>query len=329
MKRFISMTRLLALAGLSFSTLVQAQEPSSLTRTTSGKIEFTSVARDSSTAQAVSRTLKFTDVISGDLQFPDRHGEVAAMVILHGSGGPNRTTATEWAPWLRSLGIATFTVDSFTSRGINSTVGDQSQISYPASALDALVALKVIAKHPRIDRNRIGVIGFSRGGAATQMAAIDTFRKGVIDDDLKFAVHLAFYGSCSRVGKTTGSPIVHFFGAEDDQFNEVGCKEATEFIKSLGGQIDLVIYRGARHGFDSNQGAPHLERNMVTVGKCRQMFDMDKNQFFVDGRSVTLAEYNDYGKTCAGKGMWYQMHGSAKEASRTRVREEVERMLKP
>ncbi len=320
---------MLTLAALAFPALMQAQELRPLTGATAGKIEFTSVARASSTAQAVSRTLKFTDLISGDLQFPDRHGQVAAMVVLHGSGGPNRTTATEWALWLRSLGIATFTVDSFTSRGIANTVADQSQISYPASALDALVALKVIAKHPRIDRNRIGVIGFSRGGAATQMAAIDTFRKGVIDDDLKFAVHLAFYGSCSRVGKTTGSPIVHFFGAEDDQFNEVGCKEATEFIKSLGGQIDLVIYRGARHGFDSNQGAPHLERNMVTVGKCRQMFDMDKNQFFVEGRSVTAAEYNDYGKTCAKNGMWYQMHASAKDASRTRVREEVERILKP
>lgn len=325
----IQWPHLLVLIALGLCPLAQAQELSPLTATTTGKIEFMSVARDSGTVQAVRKTLKFTDPISGDLQFPDRSGVVPAMVVLHGSGGPNRTTATEWARWLRAMGVATFNVDSFTSRAIANTVGDQSQISYPASALDALVALKVLAKHPRIDRNRIGVIGFSRGGAATQMAAIDAFRKGVIDDDLKFAVHLAFYGSCSRVGKTTGAPIVHFFGADDDQFNEVGCKEATEFTQRLGGDIDLVIYRGARHGFDSNQGPAFLERSMVTVGKCRQMFDMDNNKFTVEGRPVTSAEYDAYSKTCASTGMWYQMQASAKDASRERVKREVERVLKP
>ncbi|MFM8534352.1 MAG: dienelactone hydrolase family protein [Acidimicrobiia bacterium] len=326
---FILPTLLPALAGLGFSAIVQAQELRPLHEATSGKIEFTSVARDSSTAQAVRKTLKFTESISGDLQFPDKPGTVPAMVVLHGSGGPKQTTATEWAPWIRSLGVATFTVDSFTSRSIANTAGDQSQISYPASALDALVALKVIAKHPRIDRNRIGVIGFSRGGAAAQMSAVDNFRKGVMDDDLKFAVHLAFYGSCSRVGKTTGAPIVHFFGADDDQFTEAGCKEATDFIKNLGGEVDLVIYKGARHGFDSNQGSSSLVREMMTVGNCHQMFDMDNNKFFVEGRSVTSAEYDAYSKTCARKGMWYQMQFTAKNASRDRVKYEVERVLKP
>ena len=320
---------LLALLALGVSIVVRAQELSPLDATTVGRIDFVSVARDSSTAQAMSRSLKFTDSISGDLQFPDRHGKLAAMVIMHGSGGPRRTTATDWAPWLRSLGVATFIVDSFTSRAIVNTVDDQSRISYPASALDALIALKVIARHPRIDRNRIGVIGFSRGGTAAQMAAVDAFRRGVIDDDLKFALHLVFYGSCSRVGRTTGAPIVHFFGAEDDQFNEVGCRESTEFIRSLGGRVELVVYSGARHGFDSNQIAPYLERGMVTVGRCHQMFDMDRNQFYVQGRPVTAAEYTAYSRTCSSKGMWYQMHSSSREASRVRVRDEITRALEP
>lgn len=134
---FILPTLLPALAGLGFSAIVQAQELRPLHEATSGKIEFTSVALDSSTAQAVRKTLKFTESISGDLQFPDKPGAVPAMVVLHGSGGPNQTTATEWSRWIRSLGVATFTVDSFTSRSIANTVSDQSQISYPASALDA------------------------------------------------------------------------------------------------------------------------------------------------------------------------------------------------
>lgn len=298
-----------------------------LSETTSGKIEFMSVAANSSTGQTVRKSLRLTDRISGDLRFPDRSGKLPAMVVLHGSGGPNRTTGTEWASWLQSIGVATFAVDSFSGRSIVDTGSDQTQISYPASALDALLALKVLSQHPRIDRNRIGVIGFSRGGAATQMAATEVFRRAVIDDDLKFALHLAFYGSCSRVGKTTGVPIVHFFGSADDQFNETGCKQATEFLKNLGADVDLVIFKGARHGFDSNQVTPYLERTAVTVGKCHQMFDMDNNKFFVERRLVTNKEYDAYSKSCSSRGMWYQMDSLAKAASRERVKLEVERIL--
>jgi dienelactone hydrolase len=306
-----------------------AQEVAPITESTAGKIEFMSVARDSSTAQSAKRTLKFTDQISGILEFPDKPGKVPAMVVLHGSGGPNYTTATEWAQWLRTLGVATFLVDSFTARSIVNTIGDQSQISFPTSGLDALVALKVISKHPRIDRNRIGVIGFSRGGVATQVSGFEVFRKGVMDDDLKFALHLPFYGSCTRVGKTTGAPIVHFFGSDDDQFNEAGCKRSTEFMRNSGGNIELVIYKGARHGFDSNQVKPYLERTMVTVGKCNQMFDQDNQKYWVEDKPVTAAEYNAYFKSCSSKGMWYQMDSSSKNASRERVKQEVERILKP
>ena len=329
----MQLIKMVALVTATFAVAFSAtaQEVVPISEATAGRIEFMSAARDSSTAQSAKKALKFTDQISGTLEFPDKPGKVPAMVVLHGSGGPNHTTATEWAQWLRAQGVATFLVDSFTGRAIVNTVSDQSQLSIPASGLDALVALKVLGKHPRIDRNRIGVIGFSRGGAGAQIASFEVFRKGVMDDDLKFAVHLPFYGTCSRVGKTTGAPIVHFFGSDDDMYNETRCQWATEFTRKLGGNIELVIYKGARHGFDSNQVKPYLERSMVTVGKCNQMFDQDNNKYWNEdpNREVSVAEYNAYTKSCTSKGLWYQMDSSAKNASRERVKQEVERNLKP
>lgn len=316
------------LAGIS---AVAAQEIVPITETTEGRIDFMSAAKDTPNTHAIRKSVKLTDQIYGILEFPDNprmvNGKVAAMVVLHGSGGPNYTVAPKWARWLREQGVATFLVDSFTPRSIVNTIGSQEQISYTASGLDAVIALKVLAKHPRIDRNRIGVIGFSRGGVGAQTASFEVIRKAVIDDDLKFAVHLPFYGSCSRIGKTTGAPIVHFFGSADDFYTEEGCKQSTEAIRARGGNIELVVYLGARHGFDSDQVRPFLERNMVVSGKCNQMFDLDHQKFYFDGQEVTLSDYNAKYKACTSRGMWYQMDPAAKAASRERVKLEIERNL--
>ena len=61
----------------------------------------------------------------GELRIP-RPGtdRLPAVVLLHGSGG---VTDREdiWARELNALGVATFIVDSFTGRGIGTTIADQ------------------------------------------------------------------------------------------------------------------------------------------------------------------------------------------------------------
>ena len=86
MTPFILPTLLPALAGLGFSAIVQAQELRPLHEATSGKIEFTSVARDSSTAQAVRKTLKFTESITtvspSHLPTGSQFGEIQIVVVV-------------------------------------------------------------------------------------------------------------------------------------------------------------------------------------------------------------------------------------------------------
>jgi dienelactone hydrolase len=85
------------------------------------------------------------------------------MVIAHGSAGVD-TRETAWADRLGALGLATFVVDSFTPRNVRETATDQARLPTAANVADALAALRLLATHPRIDPDRIGIIGFSKGG---------------------------------------------------------------------------------------------------------------------------------------------------------------------
>src|SRR4051812_14572116 len=105
--------------------------------------------------------------IAGELRIPKAGNEkLPAVVLLHGSGGIGGTGSIidEWSRELNQLGIATFALDSFAGRGIVLTVFDQTQLGRLNMVGDAYRALDVLAKHSRIDANRVAVMGFSRGG---------------------------------------------------------------------------------------------------------------------------------------------------------------------
>jgi hypothetical protein len=75
--------------------------------------------------------------IAVELRLPSTAAaRVPAVVLLHGSGGAN-TRDDRWSRDLNDLGVATLLVDSFTGRGIVSTVADQSQLSELSGIIDA------------------------------------------------------------------------------------------------------------------------------------------------------------------------------------------------
>jgi dienelactone hydrolase len=184
------------------------------------------------------------------------HAPYPAMVLAHGSGGIECKDWERWVPLLNQLGVATFVVDSFTPRGIARTVDDQSQLDQSANDADALAALQLLARDPRIDPARIGVMGFSRGGSVALETAVDRFRRGVIRNDVKFAAHIAFYPGCSlRYWRTpsplTGAPILLALGELDNYTPPRSCLAFAEAMKAAGQDVEVHVYPGAQHDFDS------------------------------------------------------------------------------
>ena len=95
---------------------------------------------------------------------------------MHGSGGmgPN---IEMWAREYNAMGIATFALDGFTGRGLTQVSSNQALLGRLNFILDIYRGLDVLAKHPRVDRERIVLQGFSRGGQAALYASLKRFHQ--------------------------------------------------------------------------------------------------------------------------------------------------------
>jgi dienelactone hydrolase len=217
-------------------------------------------------------------VVFGTLRLPPPSaGRVPAMVIAHGSAGVDQRESW-WAETLTKLGMATFVVDSFNPRGVRQTSTDQSQLSTAANVADALAALRLLSTHPRIDPQRVGVIGFSKGGQVALYSALEPFRRAVIDDDARFAAHVALYPYCSDwyiAARVTGAPMLLLLGGRDDYTPAEACRGYAEWFKSAGADAAVMVYPNAYHDFDDT-GRPRFDRTLVTGKHCDGLVDLDQ-----------------------------------------------------
>ena len=100
-------------------------------------IEFNSLSSDSSFHAIYKGTATYTDKVNGVFTRPSGVvGNVPVMVIMHGSGGVSEGGTGQWNDYFLKRGIATFVIDSFTPRGIKSTVADHSLLYAGGSVAD-------------------------------------------------------------------------------------------------------------------------------------------------------------------------------------------------
>jgi dienelactone hydrolase len=194
-------------------------------------------------------------VLAGELRIPRPGTEkLPAVVLVHGSGGLN-ASHDRWAQELNSIGIAAFILDSFTGRGIVSTVNDQTQLDSIAMTVDAYRALALLAQHSRIDSARIAVMGFSKGAVAAVYSSNQRFRKLYGPPNVEFAAHIGLYTPCNvnyrDDDKVTGKPVRLFHGIADDYVSILPCRAYVERLKKAGADASLAEYPDAHHAYDN------------------------------------------------------------------------------
>jgi dienelactone hydrolase len=215
-----------------------------------------------------SRTLGFIDqigrpgegeaqTVGGALMMPrgvPSGARVPAMVMLHGGTGQG---AQDWyyAELFNSWGIAVLAVDSFGRRGVENTIFDQSAVSEASIMADAYAALNQLSGDPRIDPERIGVIGFSKGAAPALLASLARFRHGLAAGETRFAVHVAFYPWCGFAfldDAATGAPVLILSGGLDRVTPAGLCGDLAARLKrdNPALPLDIAIYPAGGHAFD-------------------------------------------------------------------------------
>ena len=205
--------------------------------------------------------------IAGELRIPPISGRLPAVIFLHGSLGLG-PAQEQWADDLNAIGIAVFLLDSFSSRGITSTVDDQTQLDMLAMMVDAYRALGMLSRHPRIDVNRVAVMGWSRGALAAVYASMERFQKSYAPPNVQFQAHIGLFTPCNTTYKdelhVTGKPIRLFHGTADD-YTAIGpCRAYVEKLRSAGADISLTEYPGAQHTYDSRGDLTQFPNGMTS-----------------------------------------------------------------
>jgi dienelactone hydrolase len=150
-------------------------------------------------------------------------------------------------------GFAAFVLDSFGARDVTSTVANQTQFSFAASAYDVLAAWKVLAAHPDIDASRIGAQGHSRGGSAVLTSATRRFADAVVGDGAGFRSVLAAYpwsGHQFLDPSVDETEIRIIMGDADEWCSPMQVQGHCQAIRLSGGKVTMRLIGGAHHSFD-------------------------------------------------------------------------------
>ena len=115
---------------------------------------------------------------------------------MHGSSGVGATIEA-WVHEFNAMGISTFVIDGFTGRGLTAVGPNQALLGRLNLIVDIYRSLEILAKHPRVDPDRIVLMGFSRGGQAALYASLDRFNKLWNKSGVQFAAYIPFYPDCS------------------------------------------------------------------------------------------------------------------------------------
>jgi uncharacterized protein len=201
--------------------------------------------------------------VSGQLRVPAGvQAPMPAVVLVHGSAGVD-SRGQFHADALNAAGIATLEIDMWAPRGWLGGVFGRPR-GVPETLPDAYGALKFLAGLPRIDPQRIGIMGFSWGGVVTLLTATQPYTTLHTGNLYRFAAHVAHYPVCWVYNRIPGYAFSAFTGAPVlIQAGELDAYDApdtcTNLVASLPSEprqfISVRMYKNATHAWDRLQPA--------------------------------------------------------------------------
>jgi dienelactone hydrolase len=204
---------------------------------------------------------------------------VPAAVIINSSGGVMPHTELFWGRLLAAHGITALVVDSFTARGVVRTSDDQRRMAQSQSDADAVAAFRFLAARPRVDSERILVMGMSKGGQTALATAYPGHMTWLGAANLRFAAHIALTpGGCDiqyRDVRTTNRPILFLLADLDDQTPATNCLDLAERMRKSGNAgVERAVYPGVYHAMEWTGGLDFDAAEEI-FGRCRGFLEAD------------------------------------------------------
>ena len=221
-------------------------------------------------------------------------GPAAAVVIVHGSAGPD-SRGPFYAQALNRAGMATLEIDMWTPRGVKSPLERPKSIQ--STLPDAFGAFQFLASDPAIDAARIGIMGFSWGGVVSMLTATRPYATPALGAT-KFAAHAPLYPVCWLYNQLPGFEMVDFTGAPIFiQCGELDAYDLPDSGATLGralaaiapGLVTVETYPGATHAFDRTEPAMTATDPMAHLGKGGEVRFAPNPEVAAQARAATVA----------------------------------------
>ena len=256
----------------------------------------------------------------GILRFPESLEKDGTIPLIMGVNGSKNWADhhLEYLSAYRKMGFATFEIQSFNSRNVSTTVGEQVSVTTAMIILDVYMALDKLSQDKRIDINNVAITGWSLGGGVALFSAWMPLIEA-IGIEYRFKAHLAIYPPClvdMDLIEFSDAPIHILIGEEDDWVSADACLELTKVLKDEAVNIDITVYPDAHHGFDRN-GPLRIEKKGYSTINCSFKMRSDgailMNIF--DIPMVTPFRQKLALACCAGRGTTIGGNPIAREAS--------------
>jgi dienelactone hydrolase len=254
---------------------------------------FLTLAADLANAQVVIQVIPFDSItlpdhqvllgetqgkpvtLAGELRLPGipaSTNKVPIVILVPGFGGL-MPYHFEWVNSLNSWGIGVFIPDHLSGRGIAPGSPGEFTVLGLSRMVDIYQALPRLLKHPRIDPERMAIMGFSLGGLVTLLSNQERFSKRYGLPNVQFAAYIAVYPLCNYRFrddvKVSTRPIRLFHGTSDDANPIEPCRVLVADLKKAGADATLTEYAGAVHGYDNPAWKVRWNPpQFVTVRKC-------------------------------------------------------------
>ena len=222
--------------------------------------------------------------IFGVMHFPDNYDSTQkypAIVASHGSLNW-RSHHLKYLEQMRQAGFIIFAMHPFDSRGVNSTVGNQINVTSETVIYDMAMSLNLLWDDSRIDNKKIYAAGWSLGGTAALFNGWLPLQDSINKSGASFSGYLMWYPGCLALpdlNKWDKDLMQIYIGEEDNWTPPEPCKELVADINEQGGNAFIELYPNSFHSFDGPQPL-RLIPDAYSWAECKLKLNADTKKVY-------------------------------------------------